>query len=98
MDKVWLKRYPQGIPAEVDVRAYSSLKQVFETSCQRFADLPAYSNMGVSITYRQLDQASRDFGAYLRSRSVSRKATGSRSCCRTCCSTRSRCLARCGLA
>jgi long-chain acyl-CoA synthetase len=65
MDKVWLKQYPQGIPAEVDVRAFASLKEVFEASCRRFADLPAYSNMGVSITYRQLDAASRDFGAYL---------------------------------
>jgi long-chain acyl-CoA synthetase len=50
---------------KVDVRAFSSLKEVFETSCRRFADLPAYSNMGVSITYKQLDAASRDFGAYL---------------------------------
>jgi long-chain acyl-CoA synthetase len=65
MEKVWLKQYPQGIPAEVDVRAYSSLREVFEASCRGFADLPAYSNMGVTISYRQLDQASRDFGAYL---------------------------------
>jgi long-chain acyl-CoA synthetase len=65
MDKVWLKQYPEGIPAEVDVRAFSSLREIFETSCRRFADLPAYSNMGVTITYRQLDEASRGFGAYL---------------------------------
>ena len=65
MEKVWLKQYPEGIPAEVDVAAYSSLKEILETSCARFADLPAYGNMGVSITYRELDQMSRDFAAYL---------------------------------
>ena len=65
MDKIWLKQYPAGIPAEVDVRAYRSLKEILETTCGRFADLPAYGNMGVSITYRELLALSRDFGAYL---------------------------------
>jgi len=65
MEKVWLKQYPEGIPAEVDVAAYNSLKEILEKSCARFADLPAYGNMGVSITYRELDQMSRDFAAYL---------------------------------
>jgi long-chain acyl-CoA synthetase len=65
MEKVWLKQYPEGIPAEVDVTAFSSIKEIFETSCARFADLPAYGNMGVSITYRELDALSRDFAAYL---------------------------------
>jgi long-chain acyl-CoA synthetase len=65
MEKLWLKQYPEGIPAEVDVAAYSSLKEILEKSCARFADLPAYGNMGVSMTYRELDQLSRDFAAYL---------------------------------
>jgi long-chain acyl-CoA synthetase len=65
MEKVWLKQYPEGVPAEVDYTAYSSLKDILEASCTRFADLPAYGNMGVSITYRELDRLSRDFGAYL---------------------------------
>jgi long-chain acyl-CoA synthetase len=65
MEKVWLKQYPEGVPAEVDFAAFSSIKEILETSCARFADLPAYGNMGVSITYRELDQLSRDFAAYL---------------------------------
>ncbi|HSD61514.1 MAG TPA: AMP-binding protein [Burkholderiales bacterium] len=65
MEKIWLKSYPEGIPAEIDVDAYSSLRDVFETSCRRFRDLPAYSNMGVTLSYGELDQASRNFGAYL---------------------------------
>ena len=65
MDRVWLQEYPPGIPAEVDIHAYSSLKEVLEQTCRRFGALPAYSNMGVTITYHQLDKASRDFATYL---------------------------------
>jgi len=65
MNKVWLQQYPEGMPAAVDVDAYRSLTDLLEQSCTRFAALPAYGNMGVSMTYRALDQASRDFGAYL---------------------------------
>ncbi len=65
MERTWLKQYPEGVPADVDVRAYSSLKEILEKTCARFGDLPAYGNMGVSITYRELDEASRAFGAYL---------------------------------
>jgi long-chain acyl-CoA synthetase len=65
MDKIWLKNYPQGVPAEIDVRAYTSLKDILEQSCARYRDLPAFSNMGATITYGQLDAMSRAFGAYL---------------------------------
>ena len=65
MDRVWLQQYPQGIPAEVEYRAYGSLKEILAAVCARFADRPAYGNLGVTITYRELDQLSRDFGAYL---------------------------------
>ena len=65
MDKIWLKQYPEGIPAEIDVDKYASLKEILEQSCARYADLPAYRNMGVAITYRELDQKSRAFAAYL---------------------------------
>ncbi len=65
MEKIWLKHYPAGIAPEVDVHAFASLRDVLRHSCERFADLPAYSNMGASMTYAELDQASRDFAAYL---------------------------------
>ena len=65
MDKIWLKEYPQGIPAEVDIHEYSSLRDILEKSCRAFGDLPAYSNMSVSMSYRQLDEISRNFAAYL---------------------------------
>ncbi len=65
MEAIWLKSYPPGVPAEVDVREFASLRDVLLRSCQRFAALPAYSNMGVSISYAELDRLSRDFAAYL---------------------------------
>jgi long-chain acyl-CoA synthetase len=65
MQPIWLKNYPPGVPAEVDVHEFASLPAVLQRSCQRFADLPAYSNLGASITYAELDRLSSDFGAYL---------------------------------
>ncbi len=65
MEKIWLKEYPKGIPAEIDIHQYSSLRDIVEKSCGRFRELPAYSNMSVSISYGELDRLSRDFAAYL---------------------------------
>ena len=65
MEKIWLKEYPEGIPAEVDIHEYSSLRDIFEKSCAKFGHLPAYANMSVSMSYRELDELSRNFAAYL---------------------------------
>ena len=65
MDKVWLKNYPDGVPAEADVDAYGSIISLFEESVRQFADRPAYSNFGVTINYRELDERSRALAAYL---------------------------------
>ena len=65
MDKIWLKQYPQGIAPEVDVAQYASLPEILARSCERFGARPAYHNMGVSITYGELDRRSREFGAFL---------------------------------
>jgi long-chain acyl-CoA synthetase len=64
-DKPWLVQYPSGIPAEIDFRAYRTLKDMFAASCSRFASQTAYSSMGTSMTYRQLDEASRAFASWL---------------------------------
>jgi long-chain acyl-CoA synthetase len=65
MEKIWLKEYPPGMPAEIDLSEFASLKDILEKSCRQFAELPAYSNMGVTLRYRDIDRLSRDFGAYL---------------------------------
>ena len=65
MEKLWLKNYPPGMPPEVDVQAFGSLRDVLRHACDRFADLPAFSNMGAKMRYAELDEHSRDFAAYL---------------------------------
>ena len=65
MNKPWLSAYPPGTPAEIDAGSSKSLVEVLEDSCRRFADRPAYYNLGVTLTYRDLDRLSRDFAAYL---------------------------------
>ena len=65
MNKPWLKEYPEGVSAEIDLGAYHSVVDLFETSCQAYASRPAYLNMGVSMTYQALDQYSKHFAAYL---------------------------------
>ncbi len=65
MDKPWLDQYPNGVPVEIDINRFDSLKEVLASSCERFADLPAYNSMGTVMTFRQLDQASRAFAAWL---------------------------------
>jgi long-chain acyl-CoA synthetase len=67
MDKPWLTSYPTGVPAEIDLKAFSSVRDILEKSCKRFADRPAYSNLGVTLTYAELDRLSRDFAAFLQS-------------------------------
>jgi long-chain acyl-CoA synthetase len=65
MEKIWLQHYPKDIPAEINVDEFASLNEVLQLSCERFGELPAFSNMGASMTYAELNQASRDFAAYL---------------------------------
>jgi hypothetical protein len=64
-EKVWLKQYPKGITPEVDVTQYASLAAILARGCERFGTLPGHHNMGVSITYGELDRRNREFGAFL---------------------------------
>jgi long-chain acyl-CoA synthetase len=64
-DKTWLRSYPPGTAAEIDSAAFPSLVALFEESCRRFADRPAYHNLGVTLTYSDLDRLSRQFANYL---------------------------------
>ena len=67
-DKIWLQSYPKGIPHEIDVDAFSSIKQIVEQSCRRFAELPAFSNFSRTLSYAELDRLSTAFGAFLQQR------------------------------
>ena len=65
MERPWIKSYPPGVPAEVDLGAYASIRDILESSCERYADLPAFACMGASMSYRELDRLSTDFGSWL---------------------------------
>jgi long-chain acyl-CoA synthetase len=67
MKRIWLESYPPGVPPEVDTRACPTLRHLLERSCARFRERPAIANMGVELSYGELDCLSRDFGAFLRS-------------------------------
>jgi long-chain acyl-CoA synthetase len=65
MQKPWLAQYPPSVPAEIDFGPLASLKDVLDASCARFAERPAFHSMGTAMTFRQLDEASRAFAAWL---------------------------------
>jgi long-chain acyl-CoA synthetase len=65
MEDIWLKSYPPGVPAQVDVNAYSSIGALFETAVAAFGARTAFVNMGKAISYRELDRLSGCFAAYL---------------------------------
>ena len=67
MDQPWLKNYPQGVPANVKYDQYASIVQLLEESFQKFATRPAFTCMGKTLTYAEVDAHSRALGAYLQS-------------------------------
>jgi long-chain acyl-CoA synthetase len=64
-EKIWLKNYPKGIPAEIDTNRYGSLLALLEEVFAKFAGKPAYHNLGYTMTYTELERLSRDFAAFL---------------------------------
>ncbi|QGZ40108.1 long-chain acyl-CoA synthetase [Pseudoduganella flava] len=65
MEKIWLKSYPEGVPAEIDVSQYTSVAHLLEDSFRKYADQNAYVCMDKFLTYAEVDQMSRKFGAWL---------------------------------
>ncbi|WP_412674286.1 long-chain fatty acid--CoA ligase [Agrobacterium rubi] len=65
IQRPWLASYPQGVPAELPDLGYASLVELLEKSCALYADRKAFSSMGKSLTYRQLEEQTRKIGAWL---------------------------------
>src|SRR3546814_4192735 len=65
VERPWLAQYPAGIPAQIDADEFSSIPAVLEGSIRKFRDRPAFTNMGKTLTYAQIDELSRQFAAYL---------------------------------
>jgi len=72
-DYSWYKSYPAGIPREINPNEFDSLVNLLDKGLKEFADLPAFTNMGVIISFRQLDELSRDFAAYLQQKTNLKK-------------------------
>ena len=71
-ERIWLKNYPQGVPAELDVAQYSSLVAMMEADFAQHASKVAYSFMGREMTYGETDHLSQQFAAYLQSLGVNK--------------------------
>ncbi|MCK5326732.1 MAG: AMP-binding protein, partial [Woeseiaceae bacterium] len=65
MEKIWLNSYPPGVPEDVPESKFRSLREMFEHSFQAFPDHPSFTNMGTTISYRELDELSMHFACYL---------------------------------
>ncbi len=70
MEKIWLKHYPAGVPAEIDPNKYQSIRDLFDESVASFRDRPAYYCMGKEISFGDLDLMSETFGAWLQGRGL----------------------------
>jgi long-chain acyl-CoA synthetase len=68
MERIWLKSYPAGVPADIDPKRYRSLIELFDGSIAKYRDRPAFHSMGKSITFGELDKLSRDFAAWVQAR------------------------------
>jgi long-chain acyl-CoA synthetase len=69
VDRIWLKNYPAGVPTDIDPDQYASLTEMFDKVCAAYGNLPAYTNMGATLSFAQLDELSRAFAAWLQRKS-----------------------------
>ena len=74
MEKLWLKSYPKGVPAEVKVDTYRSVPHLFDENVGKYRNRPAYICMGKTITFDDVEQMSRKFGAWLQSKGLAKGA------------------------
>ena len=72
MNRIWLKSYPPGVPAEIDPSRMTSLVQLLRQACAAYRDRPAFEQMGRSITFAQLDELTRDFAAWLQAQGLAK--------------------------
>jgi long-chain acyl-CoA synthetase len=74
VERIWLKSYPPGVPAEINPGEFRSLVEIFESSVRKFGERPAFHSMGKTLTYAELDRLSRDFGAWLQAKGLGKGA------------------------
>jgi len=67
-EQFYQDKYPAGVPREIDLSKYKSMVDVFEQAVKKFADRPAFSAVGATLTYRDLDTQSRNFAAWIQNK------------------------------
>ncbi|HLJ72552.1 MAG TPA: long-chain-fatty-acid--CoA ligase [Roseiarcus sp.] len=70
MERIWLKSYPAGVPADIDVAQYPSVVALLDEAFVKYRDLPAYISMGATLTYGEIDDLSKIFAAWLQSQGL----------------------------
>ena len=70
MEKPWINSYPAGVPADIDISAYESLNHLFQESFDKFGPRTAFENMGVKLSYAELDVKSQQFAGFLQSQGL----------------------------
>ena len=65
IERPWLASYPANVPADINVDEFPSIVSVLETACARYADNPAFTNFGKTLTYAEVDRLSTQFANYL---------------------------------
>jgi long-chain acyl-CoA synthetase len=65
LERPWLEQYPAGVPAQIDVDEYPSVVSVLENAIAKYRDRPAFTNLGKTLTYAEIDRLSAQFAAYL---------------------------------
>jgi len=74
VERIWLKSYPPGVPADIDPSEYTSLVEMFDRAVQQFGTRPAFHSMGKTISYADLERLSRNFGAWLQAKGFAKGA------------------------
>jgi long-chain acyl-CoA synthetase len=65
IDRIWLKSYPEGVPADIDPDCYGSINDVFDEACRKYRNLPGFTCLGKTLTYAELDELAMAFARYL---------------------------------
>src|SRR5215467_10576330 len=74
MERIWLQHYPPGVPSEIDYGQYRSMGELFESATDKYRSRPAYTNLGKTITFGDLERMSRALGAWLQGKGIGRGA------------------------
>jgi long-chain acyl-CoA synthetase len=68
--KIWTAAYPKGAPTEINPDRFSSIPELLEDCLNKYSDRPAYHNLGVTLSFRDIDRLSRNFAAFLQSKGL----------------------------